>query len=288
MVTDKFGQKAAPVKTGCKYSEGMMRRANHISDILYEYITQMIGTGALDIYVGVSRVRVLPDMSHVNIYWEASGNLQRDNEIQVQLEQKSATLRYLLASAHAFSNIPKVMFVKDFTACRQKQLDKIFKILDVGSGDEPKKNPNDPQLTQNSNKQSNLDTLTNIKTETEVDSSGGEICNAATFRQDLYGLQHNALMKKVVDSKVTSLQRPVIESSGIATNEFSFADKGLALKMKEYFKSNLKKERRLRRLGDDSFQDNEFDLPLQKFDMDEDANSEVDKTLDKWLNYDKD
>ena len=38
---------------------------------------------------------VIPDMTYMNIYWEASGDREKDDQIQLELNQNAHYLRYI-------------------------------------------------------------------------------------------------------------------------------------------------------------------------------------------------
>ncbi|KAK3596647.1 hypothetical protein CHS0354_006196 [Potamilus streckersoni] len=120
-----------------KISTGSIRRAVHVSHVLYNYITEIINSGELDPKlvdgkIMISQVKVVPDFSSVNVYWLVSGS-EEDQEIEQLLKQRAGKLRHLLTTYHTLGIVPPVTFVCDRSLINIREVERLLKIADYGS-----------------------------------------------------------------------------------------------------------------------------------------------------------
>lgn len=232
-VTLENGNSGKAVKPKRRYSDGMLRRAKYVSTVMHEAVSQIVGTGELGVSVTVEKVEVLPDMSHMNIYWQGSGNRDKDRETQLALDAKIKVLRHTLIHSHTLGNVPRPVFVKDLTASRQMEVEEILNSLNMSETAEKNLSADkDTDLVctfEIDSTNSEFKTIDSSKSELKTinlnEESDNNIClkhedtsdnheneNAASFRQDLYGLHHDVLTKKILDAKKIARQRPEVKS----------------------------------------------------------------------------
>ncbi|XP_052818279.1 uncharacterized protein LOC128244304 [Mya arenaria] len=249
------------VKSGAKskvrYSDGVLRRTNWVGNVLEDTILQIFANGEMDVFVNIVKVEVVPSYSALKVWWEASGVQEKDKQTQQLLETQAGKLRHLLLQSQVCGRVPPVVFMRDISVARQKQIEELLHNLDTG--------PPDTELEQEETEKDKLEHQGDWKRKRAQKSAGhssdlvvqpGEtdveriefedklfdshevdsnICEDVSysfdqelsveekgvdgndskrvrtsdfkFRQDLYGLQHDSLMKKVLDSKLA--RRPL-------------------------------------------------------------------------------
>ncbi|XP_053402661.1 uncharacterized protein LOC123549358 [Mercenaria mercenaria] len=227
-------------------------------------------------------------MSHMNIYWEASGIPEKDKQTQIALDQKAKFLRHILIEAQTLGNVPRPVFVKDFSVARQKQVDEILHQISL-------ENQNEPDVSEDTDREMNEDLSSSetdseteldvhlekqnvMSSEKELDSNIHEdqsLENVETeFRQDLYDLQHDVLMKKVTLAKTSAIQRPsVVPDTKCMGSDYIHGNNNLKTK---FFspKKLVSKKKLLKQIEQEEMYQLEYEI--NKFDEMYD-NEEIDK-----------
>lgn len=126
--------------------------------------------------------------------------------------------------------MPTLVFVKDLSLAKQNHLNELFKDLDTGPPDEIEdNNDHDSDLENEFDSDGETVKLDRLEQELNHDTEstakdlnseymvgeaklGKDKSKVSEFRQDLYGLQHDVLMHKVVTAKQSSKFRPVVVS----------------------------------------------------------------------------
>ncbi|XP_052061775.1 uncharacterized protein LOC127701842 [Mytilus californianus] len=227
-------------RPGSKYrapSDRVQRRAHDISIVLYNYIREIINSGELsqqiaDSMIEITQVKMLPDFSAIHVLWLPFGT-EVDEELDTLLQSKENKLRAILTSYRPIANIPPIVFLKDEARTEEIKMNKMFEEADFGLHSELP----EPEITDTESKnliQSNnhrTDKLQEIrerfdvgdtpvvhmesnntqKIEAEIAKFQNEAkSNYRTdldynifnqYRDDLYGLNHALLMKKIEVSK---------------------------------------------------------------------------------------
>ncbi|WAR12598.1 RBFA-like protein [Mya arenaria] len=243
------------VKTGAKskirYSDGVIRRTNWVGNVLEDTILQIFANGEMD-------VEVVPSYSALKVWWEASGVHEKDKQTQQLLETQAGKLRHLLHQSQVCGRVPPVVFMRDISIARQKQIEELLHNLDTGPPDTEleleedklelqvdwkrkqawkytghssdlvlKPGETDVERIEFEDKSldshevdSNIceDVSYSFDQELSVEEKGVEGNDSKRvrtsdfkFRQDLYGLQHDILMKKVLDSKLAKRPLAAVE-----------------------------------------------------------------------------
>lgn len=184
------------------------------------------------------------------------------------LTDKCNNFRHQLIQAQILNRVPSLVFVKDLSLARQRELEELFKDLDTGPPDEIE-NEDNSEMSDDESTDSEGDSDDETESESDGsfekkvifsvgqkhvtqanrapsgdalsdivgwedkqlfkgddDTSANKVTSPETaekshtdtgfsdketdFRQDLYGLQHDALMKKVVSAKTSSRLRPKV------------------------------------------------------------------------------
>nr|AHW80380.1 ribosomal binding factor A [Cerebratulus lacteus] len=181
-----------------KPNPGSARRVQQLSFILHRYITDMIYGGEIDeellnTGVQISRVRLLSDLTGINITWTASGT-ETDDRTQEILERNAAKIRSTLSQMYIMGRVPQITFVKDKHTARLAEVERLLKIADMGP------NPTEEETE-----------LLGTDSETELSDSEStlhrDLSMDCTPKTNVLGLDHAALMKSVIISKNKSKDR---------------------------------------------------------------------------------
>ncbi|XP_063441258.1 uncharacterized protein LOC134721904 [Mytilus trossulus] len=227
-------------RPGSKYrapSDKVQRRAHDVSIVLYNYVREIINSGELDqkiadSMVEITQVKMLPDFSAIHVLWLPFGN-EEDIELDTLLQRKESKLRSILTSYRPIANIPPVVFLKDDARTQEIKMNKMFDEADFGLHSELP----EPEITDTESKNyieshdHRTDELQEIRERFDVgdtpvvhmeSNNTQEIkaemakCQNETqsnyrtefvdgihnqYRDDLYGLNHALLMKKIEVSK---------------------------------------------------------------------------------------
>lgn len=305
------GSSGKPVKSKQKFSNGMQRRANYVSEVLFDDIVQIVNSGELGATATVTQVKVIPNMAHMNIYWECTGDQEKDDQTQMALAEKASQLRHKLIVAQTLGSVPMPVFVKDFTVSRQRTVEEILHQIslevsaeaagmesasdtsanDTHNAETGSDTHNAPDIDSATHNASDIDSDLDVPSEqklTDIDGNldGNIVRNDKdSFKQDVYGLQHDVLMKKVVSAKTSAIQRPSIVS--YTKNEDNLSQFNLRVKTKFLNKKEISKKKVLREL--ESMDDRDFrrgkvmsESVELKDDFDNEEYSAIDEYIEKY------
>lgn len=224
---------SSSTSTKHSYSDGAKRRAHQVSFVLYDYIIQIINSGELspkiaDLSVEITEVKILPDLSCIHVYWAPRGT-EQDDEIRELLKQNQGRLRTLLTSYRLISKIPPILFKSDNI---MSEMYKVSRLLDEADyGEETVEQQLPEKIQDYDDNHSELQNVTEIfeggvtkvvytegrgdvekedlqleKVEDIINIKPSECDHRIStikeeFREDVYGLNHSLLMKKIESSK---------------------------------------------------------------------------------------
>ncbi|XP_059177225.1 putative ribosome-binding factor A, mitochondrial [Physella acuta] len=192
----------------------------------------------------ITSVKMLDNFSQVQVHWDC----QRSDasEIEELLQSLAGKLRSQLISYHVLGRIPPIQFVKDKKVNDLSLLDQMFEIADYGpdyipsevkvkhtiewtdkkddgsdrtlprfSNDSPDDNlkqnlvPEDPESNSNALSSTSVSDQSSDATQC-VDTSAQDYFKAhgLNFRTDLYGLQRETLLKKVLAQRIKVKYQP--------------------------------------------------------------------------------
>ncbi|KAL4233964.1 hypothetical protein ACF0H5_005619 [Mactra antiquata] len=288
-----------PMRSKRQFSEGMKRRAMYLSEIFYEAVSQIISNGDLDVLVTVSKVEVIPDMSHMNIYWRATGNRDKDLQTQKELDAKAKTLRHILMQNKVCGNVPRPWFIADSQTARVEKVFDILRTIEVETHNEEINS--DKSDAEDIVYDSDLDVprrkdfrrINSELEQSENDDIDDIIDLNNPHRQNMYGLPHDSLMKKIINIKSTATKRPLVTPQMDSSVPFY---PSINLKQaKKYFK--VKKERNRRQMIEDWNNDvndsvvDELEERLQEereITLDNDDDSIIDRYVKSLEQYEED
>lgn len=179
--------------------------------------------------------------------------------------------RHFLIGVQTVGNVPQPVFVKDLSLARQRQVDEIlFKLSLENSAETDNEELDTSSNASGTSSEVALEmSLQDPKLkydgkEEQVDLDPNEIMDGdegGSFRQDVYGLQHDVLMAKVLTAKEAAIQRPSIVSNTESQSE-NFRRFDLKLKTKSLNLNKRLSKRKLQRqielLDDTDFDDTNY------------------------------
>lgn len=183
------------------------KRIAVLNKLFMKNITGLMATGevAADIVgkgIEISKVKVAPDFNLVNVFWCAKGN-EMDEEIEKTLVSVAGQLRHELSQLRVMGIVPKIEFVKDKQYSKTAEVERLLQIADFGEEHVPSSDGSylrsefseENTLNQRKEKKGVVkDDLLNEKAYPDDD------LNLPVMRMDVLGLDHSAIMKKIVRS----------------------------------------------------------------------------------------
>ncbi|KAL4616891.1 putative ribosome-binding factor A, mitochondrial [Arapaima gigas] len=212
-----------------------------------------------DVYnlgVEISKVRLAGDYSSCRVYWRTSGSHEKDAEIQQVLDRSSSRIRYLLISHQIIGGVPPVMFLKDKEYAAISEVENLLKVADFG--EEPKE--------ENSEK-SDLAKKDVWKLDQAAHPTGE--ADAAKQRK-LFGVDHEALMKQILDYK----QKPKGHQSDASEMAVLQQKQLVLLEELRRQKVMLKKKKKSKHLRDDDITPEDYLLAKYEQEQDSDEQDE--------------
>jgi len=126
------------------HSAGRVRRARQLSDVMFLRIAEMIHSGGIhpifrEHKIEIVKVRMLPDMRNVHIFWSITGNPQIDRVIDEKLRDEAGwEIRRQMAELQIMGRVPSVVFMPDDSRIRATHLYHLIEIADKPPEDEEK------------------------------------------------------------------------------------------------------------------------------------------------------
>lgn len=226
-LTPLSSQKPSKHHTGkARYSTpGTKRKAEHISNLLFYPISEILCGGVLDVKVEISQVNILADFSLIKIHWLAS---DRDH-IQTEqiLEKKTIELQDLIKELQIISSVPPVRFVKDMSVANVEEVERLLQAADFSLLEDREIIDSEGYITDGDGDMTDSDWYI-TDGDVEIPDCDGETadlsvsvkgiaqdsdqqlsmeCNENSylaeteltkrFRQDLYGVNHEAMIQRL-------------------------------------------------------------------------------------------
>ncbi|XP_070603504.1 putative ribosome-binding factor A, mitochondrial [Erythrolamprus reginae] len=134
-----------------------------------------------DLNVEVFKASLTSDFAICRIYWKSSGNAEKDEYIQQALQRKASYIRHLLTSYRIRVHVPSITFVRDREEEAMREVEKLLAIADMG-----------PEEEENELIQDDF---------SEEKSIMADIHGEPSVPTDLFGIDHKALNKQIMDYK---------------------------------------------------------------------------------------
>lgn len=116
------------------------RRIKALNKLYMRYISDIMATGSIsDKLIGkgivLSRVEITSDFKIVKVYWIARKN-ECDEKSQILLNKTAGFIKHELSNLRIMGVIPHIIFVKDLTFSKIKEVEKILCFLDPSTTQE--------------------------------------------------------------------------------------------------------------------------------------------------------
>jgi ribosome-binding factor A len=189
-------------------SNKSLRRMEVFNVLFMEQITSLMSTGeaspeVVGLGLTISRVRIAPDFSGVNVYWVASGTTQ-ESLIEPILLKAAGRLRHELSQLRVMGIVPPIEFVKDRKYSKATEVEYLLSKCDFGEDFVP--TPSHKFFAQtDSPKEARVEEIS-AEEESELDldppqkfvpSTEMELYKSVSMRQDILGVKHDLIMSQV-------------------------------------------------------------------------------------------
>lgn len=203
----------------------------------------MISTDSLKIdlpeSLTISKVKMEPDFSRLNIYWVGAGT-DEDEPMQSRLDAVAFDLRHELQQLGVIGNIPPIKFVRDLSQAKLAEMNRLLSRADYGADFDPK-----------TTLQGMLsDTILPKRTLPPSPVEKGSVTEEK--KADIFGLDRTRLYKKVLQRKQkTSAEFEAEKQRPSGEETVSPAVVDFEKRLKEYrrFGEAQRKEKRKQALG---------------------------------------
>lgn len=146
----------------------------------------------------MSVVKISPDFNSINVFWIAKGD-ENDENVERTLKLMSGPLRHELSQLRLMGEVPRIYFVKDRFFSKAVEVDILLKRADFGNDFVP----TDQTLFMKASPQLNIPLSEEMRSrilELEQIDDDVEDEELPEMRQDVLGLDHAAIMKKIATS----------------------------------------------------------------------------------------
>ncbi|NXN18792.1 RBFA factor, partial [Indicator maculatus] len=140
------------------------------------------------------QVSLASNFSACRIYWNPVATTEKESYIERVLQRSAPRIRYLLTSRQIVGNMPPVVFVKDREGAAVREVEELLSVADFGP-------PEEETLPQDDSR--------------ELLSSAAQPAEPP-LRPNLFGIDHAALHKQIMDYKRLKVSR---EMGGSAWTE---------------------------------------------------------------------
>lgn len=184
------------------------RRITVLNKLFMKNVTDLMATGVFaDVLFGygiqISTVKVSSDFKKLNIYWISNNNVYNE-EVHRRLKSIAGPLRHELSVLRLMGEIPQINFCFHREIAKATEVDALIKKADFGEDFVP----TDPTLFLKANNklEYKLSEETRRKIR-ELDQLDDEIEQVLPeMRHDIYGLDHDRIMKSIMASMNKSVK----------------------------------------------------------------------------------
>ncbi|XP_036620835.1 putative ribosome-binding factor A, mitochondrial [Trichosurus vulpecula] len=198
-------------------------RKRALDGVLYQALSELISTFEVnedvhDLNVEFSKVSLAPDFSACRVYWKTSLSAEQNDHTEAVLQKSASRFRHLLIAHQVLRNVPPIVFIRDKESAAIAEVNRLLEIADFGPSDEKDLTPSDPS---------------------ELKASGPSMSSHVsefTIQPSLFGIDHEALHKQIMEYKRNKGKRQESVSVGSAEQEqeqVSMLQKQMKKKMKK-------------------------------------------------------
>ncbi|XP_070537307.1 putative ribosome-binding factor A, mitochondrial [Ptychodera flava] len=124
--------------TVSKPSKGHISRLHIINAVLYKNILDVVQSNMVSeeleaVNVEILRVSMAADFSVCRVFWQATGSIDEDTEIQDTLNKHASAVRHKLTQLRVIGFLPKIVFVKDKGAANVAEVEKLLASIHLPS-----------------------------------------------------------------------------------------------------------------------------------------------------------
>ncbi|CAH1393415.1 unnamed protein product [Nezara viridula] len=155
------------------------RRVAVLNKLFMKNITDILSTGnidplLMDLGLEISKVAITPDFLHLNVFWYTQIWNNEEN-IEHRLLTAAPKIHHELSQLKLMGFIPKICFIKDRKRNQIEELEHLFQTLSLSKREG-----------------------TDETDEDDVISDEPQYTNLPSMTSNIYGLDHEMIMKKVV------------------------------------------------------------------------------------------
>ncbi|KFM61287.1 putative ribosome-binding factor A, mitochondrial, partial [Stegodyphus mimosarum] len=188
------------------------RRENVLNSVFIKNITDVLSTGEvvpeiLGYGVEITGVKVSPCCRILNVYWRIPPHYyEASEEITEVLTIKAPKVRSELISRNVIGRVPRIFFVRDISNARSSALEEAMQKIDFGPKDNPDIVPDDSFLKDiYSFKTPKMEKVEEKASESDIPKKSNSVPqNPTDMKSNVFGLQHDILMDRVITSKKKS------------------------------------------------------------------------------------
>lgn len=163
----------------------VLKRVTVLNKLFMRNIADIMATGELSQEIvgkglEISRVKISPDFHQAYVYWMAKGT-DEDEELEKLLARISGKLRHELSQLRLMGEVPKITFLKDLNYSKFSDVDRLLSKADFGEDYVP--------LHMGQKLKENIV----LDKDEEIFPSD----SLPEMRQDVFGLNHEEIMKKI-------------------------------------------------------------------------------------------
>lgn len=245
--------------------EGNSQRLHRLNKVFMEKISDVMSTGTVSSLLSgfrleISKIRVLPDMRGVNVYWISSGQTDKDKRVADVLAQSASNIRHELCQLNVLGRVPTLHFIPDHRFHKMAEVERLLSIADFG----PDFIPTDAshhlkrELTLKPNLNDNLHNTLSKSSESKELFSSREPPSLPPMRHDILGVDtqkiYETVVKKLIKARAEHRLRPgqhdTVEASNIPVdydpNSVMQRTNEIRTWAAQYEQEKRKKERRLK------------------------------------------
>ncbi|XP_067636174.1 putative ribosome-binding factor A, mitochondrial [Eurosta solidaginis] len=129
--SDLFSKKRVASGSG----KNTIRRMAVLNKLFMNHITDLLATGdASEAIVGrglqVTRVKISPDFTCINVYWLGNGEAIADATLETELRRSSGLLRHELSQLMLMGEVPRITFVREKKFINTAEIEDILRNID--------------------------------------------------------------------------------------------------------------------------------------------------------------
>ncbi|XP_004523639.1 uncharacterized protein LOC101449394 [Ceratitis capitata] len=189
------------------------RRMAVLNKLFMSHITDLLATGeASEAILGrglqVTRVKISPDFSCINVYWLGSGDALADGLLETELQRCSGRLRHELSQLMLMSEVPRIKFAREKKFSSVAQVEALLRNIDFVTADEISEDNMEDAKYEKYNFVANImqREFYGKSSSAAITANGADEEHFPEMRHDVFGLDHRYIMSKLMTKMRKSQQ----------------------------------------------------------------------------------